>query len=87
MTSVAEWIVSANSVGEPVVTNAKNFEPVMRLLVTIDMVTDFNTSFGQSADSVQSAGSHASIAWAASSCAQTALPSKEEAAINPIMSQ
>ena len=43
MTSVAEWIVSANSVGEPIVTNPKNFEPVMRLLVAIDMVTDFDT--------------------------------------------
>lgn len=44
MTSVAEWIVSANSVGEPVVTNAKNFEPVMMLLVAIGTATDFDNA-------------------------------------------
>jgi hypothetical protein len=42
MTSVAEWIVSANKVGEPVVRNPNSLDAVMMLLVAIDTLTDFD---------------------------------------------
>lgn len=42
MTSVAEWIVSANNVGEPVVRNPNSLDAVMMLLVAIDTLTDFD---------------------------------------------
>lgn len=41
-TSVDEWIVSAKSVGDPVVRNPNSLEQVMMLLVAIEMVTDFD---------------------------------------------
>jgi len=36
ITSVAEWMVSANRVGDPVVRNPNSFEQVITLLVAIE---------------------------------------------------
>jgi hypothetical protein len=41
-TSVAEWIVSANKVGDPVLRNPNSLVQVMTLLVAIETVTDFD---------------------------------------------
>ncbi len=43
-TSASEWIVSANSVGEPVTSQPKPLAAAMALLVAIEIETDDDTS-------------------------------------------